>query len=142
MSKSNQWEGDVLKLYFNGVGASNLCTSSGSTTIYVRLYTSDPLEAGSSANEVQYTPYAAATVTRSTAGWAFTSVDNGPSTVNPANNIDFATPTSTGQPVVTHFGVSRAASGVVDYSGTVSPPITITAGLVPRLTTASVITED
>jgi hypothetical protein len=45
---------------------------------------------------------------------------------------------------VTHFIVGSASSstGKLLYSGTVTPNISVVNGVIPRLTTASAITED
>lgn len=148
MSKGNAFETDLLEHLFNntaiaGVGdATGLPATSTAGSLYVSLHSADPGEAGTqSTSEVSYTSYARAAVARSTAAW-LVNTTNG--TVSPVANIDF--PTSTGAAATAHFfavGVTSTGAGMILYSGTVSPAIAITgAGVLPRLTTATVISED
>lgn len=142
MSKSNAFENDLLKLIFNGTAIANLADNAASsplTNLYVSLHTADPGEAGNqSTNEVSYTSYARVAVARSGSGWTVTN-----NSVSPVANIDFPAATG-GSGTVTYFGVGSASSGTgtLYYSGTVTPNISVTSGVTPRLTTASTITED
>jgi len=142
MSKSNTFENDWLKLIFNATAIANLADNAASsplTNLYVSLHTADPGEAGNqSTNEVAYTSYARVAVARTSGGWTVTN-----NSVSPVANIDFPAATG-GSGTVTYFGVGSASSGsgVLYYSGTVSPSISVTSGVTPRLTTASTITED
>ncbi|CAB5194548.1 hypothetical protein UFOVP167_9 [uncultured Caudovirales phage] len=142
MSKSDSFENSLLKLIFNATAIANLADNAGTsplTNLYVSLHTADPGEAGNqSTNEVAYTSYARVAVARTTGGWTVTS-----SSVSPVANIDFPAATG-GSGTITYFGVGTAASGtgVLYYSGTVTPSITVSSGVTPRLTTASTITED
>ena len=142
MSKSNTFENDWLKLIFNATAIANLADNAASsplTNLYVSLHTSDPGEAGNqSTNEIAYTSYARVAVARTTGGWTVTN-----NSVSPVANIDFPAATG-GSGTVTYFGVGSASSGtgVLYYSGTVTPSISVTSGVTPRLTTASTITED
>jgi hypothetical protein len=142
MSKSNTFENDWLKLIFNATAIANLADNAASsplTNLYVSLHTADPGEAGNqSTSEVAYTSYARVAVARTSGGWTVTN-----NSVSPVANIDFPAATG-GSGTVTYFGVGSASSGsgVLYYSGTVSPSISVTSGVTPRLTTASTITED
>jgi len=142
MSKSNTFENDWLKLIFNATAIANLADNAASsplTNLYVSLHTSDPGEAGDqSTNEVSYTSYARVAVARTAGGWTVTN-----NSVSPVANIDFPAATG-GSGTVTYFGVGSASSGagVLYYSGTVTPSISVTSGVTPRLTTASTITEE
>lgn len=142
MSKSNTFENDWLKLIFNATAIANLADNAASsplTNLYVSLHTADPGEAGNqSTNEISYTSYARVTVARTSGGWTVTN-----NSVSPVANIDFPAATG-GSGTVTYFGVGSASSGtgVLYYSGTVTPNISVTSGVTPRLTTASTITED
>lgn len=142
MSKSNAFETDILELFFNATALADLAendTSSPATNLYVSLHTSDPGEAGDqTTNECAYGSYARVAVARTGGGW---SVSSG--SVSPVANIDFPEATS-GSETVTHFGVGTGSSGAgyLMYSGTVSPNISVSTGVTPRLTTASAITED
>jgi hypothetical protein len=142
MSKSNAFENDLLELIFNGVAIANLADNAASsplTNLYVSLHTADPGEAGDqSTNEATYTSYARVAVARTAGGWTVTG-----NSVSPVANIDFPAATG-GSGTITYFGVGSASSGagVLYYSGTVTPNISVTAGVTPRLTTASTITEE
>lgn len=142
MSKSNAFENDLLELIFNGVAIANLADNAASsplTNLYVSLHTADPGEAGNqSTNETTYTSYARVAVARTAGGWTVTG-----NSVSPTANIDFPAATG-GSGTITYFGVGSASSGagVLYYSGTVTPSISVTSGVTPRLTTASTITEE
>jgi hypothetical protein len=142
MSKSNTFENDWLKLIFNATAIANLADNAASsplTNLYVSLHTADPGEAGNqSTSEIAYTSYARVAVARTSGGWTVTN-----NSVSPVANIDFPAATG-GSGTVTYFGVGSASSGtgVLYYSGTVTPNISVTSGVTPRLTTASTITED
>jgi hypothetical protein len=142
MSKSNAFENSLLKLIFNATAIANLADNAATsplTNLYVSLHTADPGEAGDqSTSEATYTGYARVAVLRTTGGWTVTN-----NSVSPVANIDFANCTG-GTNTITYFGVGTASSGagVLYYSGTVSPSISVSSGVTPRLTTASTITED
>jgi hypothetical protein len=142
MSKSNAFENSLLKLIFNATAIANLADNAATsplTNLYVSLHTADPGEAGDqSTSEATYTGYARVAVLRTSGGWTVTN-----NSVSPVANIDFANCTA-GTNTITYFGVGTASSGagVLYYSGTVTPSISVSSGVTPRLTTASTITED
>lgn len=142
MSKSNALENALLLLLFNATTFANVAinaTSSPITNIEVSLHTADPGEAGDqTTSEAAYTSYARVAVARTSGGWTVTA-----NSVSPAANIDFPAGTG-GSGTVTHFGVGTAhtSTGVLLYSGTVTPNIVTGSGVTPRLTTATAITED
>lgn len=142
MSKSNAFENSLLALIFNGTAIANLADNAATsplTNLYVSLHTADPGEAGNqSTNEANYTSYARVAVARTSGGWTVTS-----NSVSPVANIDFPACTG-GTNTITHFGIGTSSSGtgVLYYSGTVSPNISVTTGVTPRLTTSSTVTEE
>jgi hypothetical protein len=142
MSKGNTFENDFLKLVFNAVAIANIADNAASsplTNLRCSLHTADPGETGSqTTNETSYGAYTRVNVARTTAGWTITN-----NSVSPAANISFPTATS-GSATITHAGVGTATSGTgkLLYKGTVTPNISVVAGVTPRLTTASAITED
>ena len=144
MSKSNAFETALLDLFFLGTAIADLAqndTTGPSTALAVSLHTSDPGDAGTQAtNETTYGGYARVTVARTGAGW----VRNG-STMSPAATISFPACTS-GSATVTHFGIGTNATagqaGFLMYKGIVTPSLSVTVGVAPRLTTASAIQED
>lgn len=142
MSKGNTFENDLLKLIFNATAIANIADNAASsplTNLYVSLHTADPGEAGDqTTNETTYTSYARVAVARTSGGWTVTG-----NSVSPVANIDFPACTG-GTATITHFavGVASSGTGYLLYSGTVTPNISVSSGVTPRLTTASAITED
>lgn len=142
MSKGDTFENDLLKLIFNATAIANMADNAASsplTNLYVSLHTSDPGESGNqTTNETSYTSYARVAVARTSGGFTVSS-----NSVSPAANVDF--PACTGSTAtITHFGIGTASSstGKLLYSGTVTPNISVSNGVTPRVTTASTITED
>lgn len=149
--KSDKFEYDFARLVFNGVAITNVCSSGGSTSLWVGLMTADPTDAGSTAAEGGYAQYARVQTDRSTQGttpygWSVTSgTSNATATVAPVGNLDLPQNTSTSTGTFTHFGVfpssaATASSGL--YYGTLSPSINFSQNVTPRVTTGSSITED
>lgn len=142
MSKGNTFENDFLKLIFNGTAIANLADNAVSaplTSLYLSLHTADPGEAGTQeTSEVTYGSYARVAVVRSGSGWTVSG-----NSVSPAANVDFPAATS-GTETATHAAVGTAAGGAgkVLYKGAISPNISISTGVTPRLTTSTTITED
>jgi hypothetical protein len=142
MSKSNVFENAWLKLVFNATAIANLADNAASsplTNIFISLHTADPGEAGNqSTSEATYTGYTRIAVARTSGGWTVTN-----NSVSPVANIDFPVATA-GTNTITHFGVGSAVSGsgVLYYSGTLTPNISVVTGVIPRITTATTITED
>lgn len=142
MSKGDTFENDILKLIFNATAIGNIADDAATsplTNLYASLHTGDPGDAGDqTTSECAYTSYARVAVARTSGGWTVTS-----NSVSPAANIDFPAATG-GTETATHFAIGTASSstGKILYSGTISPNISISTGVQPRLTTATTITED
>jgi hypothetical protein len=142
MSKGNTFENDLLKLIFQAAAIADLAendSSSPATNLYFSLHTADPGEAGDqTTSETNYTSYARVAVVRSAVGFTVTA-----NSVSPAANVDFPACTG-GTATITHFAIGTASSGAgkLLYSGTVTPNISVSTGVTPRLTTASTVTED
>lgn len=146
MSKSNQFENELLLLIFNNTNIANLGDATGvrgsstAGSLYLSLHTADPGEAGTqSTSEISYTGYARKAVARSGAGFTV----SGNSVTLAADN-DFPEMTGGTGGTVTYFGIGSASSGAGDllYSGTVSPNIAVANGVTPRLKAATSVTED
>lgn len=141
MSKTNAYENSILNLLLAGVAITSIATpSTAISAIQVSLHTADPGEGGDqTTNEAAYSGYARVATTRSTAGWVVSS-----GSAAPVSAITFPAAASTSTSTITHFGLgaSTAGAGTLYYKGTVSPNISIVQNVVPRLTTASSITED
>lgn len=139
--KSAALENSILLLLFNATAIANVADNAASaplTNLYISLHTADPTDAGNqTSSETSYTDYARVAVARSGAGFTVTA-----SSVSPAANIDFPQCTG-GTATITHFGIGTASSGagILHYSGTVTPNISVSNGVIPRLTTASTVTE-
>ena len=143
MSKGDTFENDLLKLIFNGTAIADIADNDATaplTSFYASLHTADPGEAGSqTTNETAYTGYARVAVARSAGGFTVTG-----SVVNPTANIVFGECTATPGSPLTHFAIGTLVSGAgkILYSGTLTPNITIAAGIIPVLKSTSTITED
>lgn len=142
MSKTNAFETDLLELFFNATALADLAendTTTPATNLYVSLHTADPTDTGNqTSSECAYTSYARVAVARSGAGWTVSG-----NQVVPAANIDFPACTG-GTETATHFGIGVASSGTgyLMYKGAITPNISISTGVTPRLTTATAVTED
>jgi hypothetical protein len=141
MSKSTAHENAWLALVFNAspfAGIAENDASSPATTLSVALHTADPGESGDqTTNEASYAAYARATVARSAAGWTV----SGSQVVNAAA-IGFPSATG-GSETITHFSVGHGDDDAVLYSGSLSSPLAVSAGIAPAFAAgALVITED
>ena len=142
MSKGDTFENELLDLIFNATAIANIADDAGIgplTNLFVALHTADPGETGlQNASECTYTGYGRVTVARTSGGWTITT-----NSVSPTADIDFGAATA-GTETATHFSVGVAVSGATKilYYGAISPTISISNGVTPRLTTASTITED
>ena len=141
--KTDVFENDILKLIFNATAIANIADNAATspvTTLYVSLHTADPTDATASqtTNETSYTGYARIGLVRTNAAWTVTN-----NSVSPVANIEFGLCTA-GSATITHIGIGTALSGTgkLLFTGPVSPSIAVAAGVIPRLTTASTITED
>lgn len=146
--KTDKFEYDFLRMVFNGLAITNVCSSAGSTAWWLGLMTADPGEAGSTANEGGYAQYTRVKTDRSTGatGWAVSSgPSTGPASVSPVGNIDFPQNTSTSTGTFTHgmlFPSSNAEASSGLYFGALSPTINFSQNVTPRMTTGSSLTED
>ena len=128
MSLSNTTENAALKMFLQGTDPSY---RSGATQ-YLALFTADPGEAGSVANEATYTGYARVALTKSSA-WT----DGGSSFTNAAL-IQFGA-CSAGSNVITNFAVVDTPSGSVNMmiSGALSSSLNVSAGIQPQFAAGS-----
>lgn len=141
MSKGNTFENDFLKLIFNATAIADLAendSTSPATTLTVALHTADPGEAGDqTTNEISYTGYARVAVNRNSGGWTVTN-----NSVSPVANITFGEMTAGAGGTVTHISVGTGVSNKLLYKGSISPTIAVVNGVIPVITTGTVITED
>jgi hypothetical protein len=145
MSFSNTLENEMLLHLLNNSDIADIGDATGlrgSTTagsFYLSLHTSSPGETGTqSTNETSYTSYARVAVARTAGGWTVTG-----NSASPTANVDFPEATG-GTATITHVGLGTASSGtgkLVLY-GALSPSISVTTGVIPRVKTTSTITLD
>jgi hypothetical protein len=148
MSKWNSWENDFLGLVFlNSAGSTVIGDGggiSGSSTagnLYLALFTADPTETGSIANECTYTGYGRVAVARSAAGWT---VSSGVCTNDAA--ITFGTCTA-GSETASHFGICKAGTAsvadLIMYGQFTGGGLSISSGVTPQIQASDLsITED
>ena len=146
MSKSNVFENDLLALIFNNTAIADVGDATGvrgstaAGSLYWSLHTADPGETGTAVtSETAYTGYARVAAARSGAGFTVTG-----NSVSPPSNVDFGECTASPGAAITHFGIVSTASGAgkLLYTGTITPSITMAAGVIPRIKNTSTITED
>jgi hypothetical protein len=143
MSKSNLFENDLLGLIFNGTAISSIADNTATaplTNLYVALHTADPGEAGNQeTSEVSYTGYSRVGVARTAGGWTITG-----NSVSPVAAIEFGEMSGGTGGTVTHasIGTSSTGTGKILYSGALTPNITVSLGVLPRIKNTSTITED
>lgn len=139
--KGNTWSQNLLKLLFQATAIANIADNAATsplTNLYVSLHTADPGATGNqTTNETSYTSYARVAVVRTSSGWSISG-----QSISPVATVSFPACTG-GTATITHFGVGTATSGtgILLYSGTVSPNIAVATGITPQLTTASTVTE-
>lgn len=142
MSKGDTFENDLVKLIFQATAIANIADNAATsplTSLYLSLHTADPGETGSqTTNEATYTSYARVAVARTSSG--FTISNN---QVTLAANTDFPAATG-GTNTITHFGVGTASSGAgkLLYKGSLSPSISVSSGVTPRINSGVIVTED
>ncbi len=142
-AKGDVLEAAMLGLIFQAtsiVGIADNDASSPLTSLSVQLHTASPTDTGDcTSQEATYTGYARVGVARTTAGWILTGT-----TINPGATISFPQ-CSGGSNTITHFSIGNttvaASTGIMYYYGTVTPNISVSNGVTPRLTTATAISE-
>lgn len=144
MGKSHEFEYYVLAGALTATTFPQVwinASSSAITSVWVSLHTADPEAGQQGTSEVNYTGYTRISVTRSTAGWSVSTADG---TARPVSAITFPAATSTSTMTATHASIgmtSASTSGTIFYSGSLSADISISQGVIPRITTASTISE-
>lgn len=149
--KSDTFENDILKLFFNATPIANLADNAATapnTLLWISLHTADPLAGATegsaqTTSEATYTGYARQSVARTTGGFTVSTDAAGVTRVNLAAALPFPQATA-GSNTITHFaiGTAQTGAGKILYAGTVSPNIAVTTGVQPQLTTATYVQED
>lgn len=144
---SNILEFNILSLIFNATSFAGLWDndqSSPLTSLSVQLHTASPTDTGDlTASEATYTGYARVGVERTSSGWTVAGSSSVTGSVVPTTPITFPQ-CSAGSNTITHFSIGNstvaASTGIMYVYGTVTPNISVSAGVTPRLTTATAIT--
>lgn len=122
MSANNDLENDLLLMILDGIDPPWRASATG----YYALFTADPGEAGSLANECSDASYARVAATKATA-WT-----DGGSTFSNAAQVNWPTLAGTGSDI-THWAWVSSASGATDYmvSGALSGAVPWAPGVKP-----------
>lgn len=140
--KSDTFENALLKLIFQQVAIASIADNAASpaTALWIRLHSQTLADTASgSTDELNYTAYAAQSLTRTSGagGWSVTS-----NSVYPVDAITF--PTTDANATVQAVSINSVSTGTFYplYIGTISPTFSISSGERPILATNSLITED
>jgi hypothetical protein len=145
--KGATFSNQMLKLNLQGVGIPSIADNTATTpatVLCVALHTADPGAGGNqTSNEAAYPGYARLSVPRSPAGWTVTGA-----TANPTNSLTFSA-ASGGTETENWFSIGIPTGGTtcngaleIMYRGQITPPLTITGGVSPQLTTGTAINEN
>jgi hypothetical protein len=119
---SNTTENDILKAVLQG---TDIGWRAGANR-YLALFTADPTEAGSFANEATYTGYARVAIPTAS-GWT-----DGGSTFSNASLLQFGQCTA-GSNTITHFAVCTASTaGQLLVSGALNSALNVSSGIQPQ----------
>ena len=117
-------EKKVLDAYFNGT------VLTPPDPMHLALFTADPGDSGTVANEVSYTGYARVSVT--TTDWN-TGVEGDPSYVDNASVFDFGVKTGGADETASFWALCDGPSaGNVVFSGLITAPLLIQDGVQPQ----------
>lgn len=145
MSKTDTWENQLLLLVFQNsnvadIGdATGLRGSSTAGSLYVSLHTGDPTDAGTqTSSEATYTGYARKALARTSGNFTVST-----NTASLAANLDFD-PCTGGSNTIQYFGIGTASTGAgkLLYKGALSPSISVSSGVTPRINAGTIVTED
>lgn len=137
-AKSTDFVDKILKLIFHGDAIADLAeddTTSPATSLYVSLHTATPMAGDQTTSEISYTGYAREAVSRDSGGWSIAS-----GVVSNVASIYFGPMTGGTGGTATHFGIgtSLTGSGILLYSGPISPSLEIDTGDQPVLTSIQI----
>ena len=122
MSMSNTTENDILKAVLQG---TDISWRSGANR-YLALFTADPTETGSFANEATYTGYARVAIPTAS-GWT-----DGGSTFSNSSLLQFGQCTA-GSNTITYFAVCTASTaGQLLVSGALNSALNVSSGIQPQ----------
>ena len=144
---TNIFETMLAQLIFLGSSIAGLADNDATspiTSFSIQLHTASPTDTGDlTASEATYTGYARVGVERTSSGWTVSGSSSATASVSPTTNITFPQ-CSGGTNTITHFSIGNstvaASTGIMYIYGTVTPNISVSNGVTPRLTTATAIT--
>ena len=144
MSKTTAFETDFLELLFNnitvaGIGSDGLRGSTTAGDLHVALFTADPTETGSAANECTYTGYGRVAVARTSGGWTI----SGDTASNTAA-VTFGECT-VGTETASHFAICKSTTettaDMLLYGG-LDSSLAISPGIIPEFIAGAIdVTE-
>ena len=140
MAKGAGFEDSLLKLILTATNYANLAdntATSPNTNLYLSLHTAAPASDSQSSNETTYTGYARVAVARTTGGFTVTT-----NSAVLAAQATFGACTA-GTATITNFalGMLSSGAGLILWTGTVSPNISVAVPVQPILSTGTTITE-
>jgi hypothetical protein len=140
-AKGNAFEAAMIGLIFNGTSIAGLAQNSNApiANLSLQLHTASPNEGDLTSNEATYTGYARVATERTSTGWTVSG-----STAKLTATVAFPV-CGGGTNTITHFSIGNstvaASTGVLYYYGTVTPNISVSNGVTPRLTTDTAVSE-
>jgi hypothetical protein len=149
MSKVDTFETETLALVFTNVSIANIgnpggiLQSSVAGDFFIALFTSDPTDAGSIANEASYGSYARKSVARSTAQWSVSGPT--PTKVENDNDIVFIEGTAGATETISHFAICKAGTaGVADliYYGALTSTIDVGNGITAKFAAGALTVQE
>ena len=148
--KSDTLEFALLQFVFNAVVTNfSIGATAGTTSIWAALFTADPTDAGSTANEGGYAAYTRVKTDRSSAastGWAVSSGTGAALPVaSPVTSLSFPQNTATSTGTFTYgafYTSSNVGTSGMLYFGPLNPSINFAQNVTPQITSGSSITEE
>lgn len=139
--KSIPFADALLKLVLQGIGIPGIANNATNplTLLYLSLHTADPGSNGTqNVAEAAYGGYARVAVARSALGFSVTG-----NVASPVGSVNFPT-ASYGNETELFMGIGIAPSGtgLLLWSGPLSPPIVVGNGVQPVITSTSTLTEN
>jgi hypothetical protein len=142
-AKGNVFEALMIGLVFNATSIPGLADNDQTSplaTLSLQLHTASPGEAGNlTTSEADYTGYTRVATERTSTGWTVSGTS-----ANLTATVAFPQ-CGGGSNLITHFSIGNstvaASTGTMYYYGTVTPNITVTNGVTPRLTTLTAVSE-
>lgn len=139
-AKFNAYENALVAYIFNNT-TNAIFPTTGTQAMALCLHTADPGETGDTGtSEAGYTGYARVAVERSSSGWTVSG-----SSAKLAATATFPQCSGATTALITHFSIGTSTvlgtTALSLYYGAVSPNISVSNGVTPRLTTNTAVSE-